>query len=191
MDDFDFEKFVNLAQEPKTCMRDNYISPEDAERFHKRMREIFNIQDTQSKKELIDPQILGFDESLFKEVLDLYAKEWGWRMDGIDYPGTFTEVDKINHLQRKIILNSIMYYNYNKSFLTDYYYDQISHQLVELQKEYNSQKGKSVKKDTKYGYLMYDFDGSTGFDLYNKLNEEDEKDLLMNCGYKLYREEKK
>lgn len=84
-----------------------------------------------------------------------------------------------------------MYYNYNKSFLSDYYYDQMSHQLVELQKEYDSQKGKSVKKDTRYGYVMHDFDGSTGFDLYNKLNEEDEKDLLMNCGYKLYREEKK
>ena len=109
----------------------------------------------------------------------------------INFPDTFNEVGKINHLQRKIILNSIMYYNYNKSFLTDYYYDQMSHQLVELQKEYNSQKGKSVKKDTRYGYVMHDFDGNTGFDLYNRLNEKDEKDLLMNCGYKLYREEMK
>lgn len=38
---------------------------------------------------------------------------------------------------------------------------------------------------------MHDFDGNTGFDLYNRLNEKDEKDLLMNCGYKLYREEMK
>ena len=108
----------------------------------------------------------------------------------IKFPNTFTETDKINHLQRKIILNSILYYNCDKSFLPDTYYDEISHQLVQLQKEYNKQKGKSVKKDTRYGYVMYDFDGSTGFDLYNRLNKEDEKELTHMCGYKLYREEK-
>lgn len=185
MDDLD--KLIELAKEiGKNKKREIYFPPEYAEKLHKAL----NVKkDFQSNKQLIDPKILGFDESLFKEVLDLCAKEWRWRMDGVNFPDTFTEVDKINHLQRKIILNSIMYYNYNKSFLTDYYYDQMSHQLVELQKEYNSQKGKSVKKDTRYGYMMHDFDGSTGFDLYNKLNEEDEKNLLMNCGYKLYREE--
>ena len=102
----------------------------------------------------------------------------------INFPDTFTEIDKINYLQRKIILNSIMYYNYDKSFLSDYYYDNLSHQLVEMQKNYQG----SIKKDTRYGYVMHDFDGNTGFHLYDRLNKKDKADLLMNCGYKLYRD---
>jgi len=33
------------------------------------------------------------------------------------FPQKFSEIDKINYLQRKIILNSVMYYVYNKSFV--------------------------------------------------------------------------
>ena len=28
---------------------------------------------------------------------------------------------------------------------------------------------------TQYGYIFYDFDGTTGFDLYDRLTEEDKK----------------
>lgn len=109
----------------------------------------------------------------------------------IKFPKYFSVIDRINFLQRKVILNSIMYYEYNKSFIPDSYFDEMSHQLVAMQKKYDSIDGQSIKKDTKYGYMMFDFDGSTGFDLYSKLNIEDEQELNSMCKYKLYREEQK
>lgn len=74
---------------------------------------------------------------------------------------------RIEYLQRKVILNSIAYYMYDDSRLSDRAYDEMCKQLVELHKEYGD------ISDTQYGYVMYDFDGSTGFDLYYRLNEHD------------------
>ena len=98
----------------------------------------------------------------------------------------FSEIDKINYLQRKIILNSVMYYVYNKSFVSDKYFDDISHQLVEMQKSLENT-GKSPRTSTEYGYMMYDFDGSTGFDLYSRLSSRDRDKINQMCEYKLER----
>ena len=97
---------------------------------------------------------------------------------------------KINYYQRKIILNCIMYYEYDKSFLTDNYYD-ISHELVSMQKELDKSRRYNVKKDTTYGYMMYDFDGNTGFDLPKRLNPKDYDYLNNICVYKLFLNDKK
>lgn len=80
---------------------------------------------------------------------------------------------KIEFLQRKVILNSIAYYVFDTNFLSDKEYDDISKQLVRLCKEYGD------VRDTQYGYCMSDFDGSTGFDLYDRLNAHD-KEYLTN-----------
>lgn len=93
---------------------------------------------------------------------------------------------KINYYQRKIILNCIMYYEYDKSFLTDNYYDSISHELVKMQKELDKSRRYDVKRDTTYGYMMYDFDGNTGFDLPKRLNPKDYEYLNNICAYKLF-----
>lgn len=98
---------------------------------------------------------------------------------------------KINYYQRKIILNCIMYYEYDKSFLTDNYYDSISHELVSMQKELDKSRRYNVKKDTTYGYMMYDFDGNTGFDLPKRLNPKDYDYLNNICAYKLFLNDKK
>lgn len=98
---------------------------------------------------------------------------------------------KINYYQRKIILNCIMYYEYDKSFLTDNYYDSISHELVSMQKELDKSRRYNVKKDTTYGYMMYDFDGNTGFDLPKRLNPKDYDYLNNICVYKLFLNDKK
>lgn len=87
------------------------------------------------------------------------------------FPRRWTLLDKVNFLQRKIILNSIAYYKLSVSPLSDREYDELSKQLVEMQKDIDI-------SDTQYGYVMNDFDGTTGFDLYNKLNEND-KEYLM------------
>lgn len=98
---------------------------------------------------------------------------------------------KINYYQRKIILNCIMYYDYDKSFLTDNYYDSIAHELVKMQKELNKSRRYDVKRDTTYGYMMYDFDGNTGFDLPKRLNPKDYEYLNNICVYKLFLSDKK
>lgn len=80
---------------------------------------------------------------------------------------------KIEYLQRRVLVYSIAYYELNNNIVSDSYYDAISKQLVVLQN-----KNKEVVKETMYGYVFKDFDGSTGFDLYHKLNKSD-KEYLM------------
>ena len=65
--------------------------------------------------------------------------------------------------------------------LSDKDYDEISKQLVELQKNVDV-------RLTQYGYIFYDFDGSTGFDLYDRLTEEDKKymDAITNFVFPKY-----
>ena len=88
------------------------------------------------------------------------------------FPRRWDSITKINFLQRKIILNSIAYYEFDKSYISDSEFDELSHQLVEMQKSIPN------IQDTEYGYMMYDFDGSTGFDLFGRLNEKDKEYLL-------------
>lgn len=76
---------------------------------------------------------------------------------------------KISYLQRQIIVYSIMYYEQNESCVSDKYYDSLSYQLVDLQKSCDIEE---LKKSTYY-YAMYDFDGSTGFDIPSKLTKHD------------------
>lgn len=94
------------------------------------------------------------------------------------FPRRWDKITCINYLQRKIILNSIAYYELNTSKLTDREYDKLSKQLVVLQKDIDIQQ-------TQYGYVMYDFDGTTGFDLYHRLNLSDKK-YLMNIALNIF-----
>ena len=88
------------------------------------------------------------------------------------FPSDWGLKTQINFLQRKIILNSIIYYELDENFISDREYDEICKQLVELHKEYGD------ISDTEYGYVYYDFDGTTGFDLYYRLNDKDRERLL-------------
>lgn len=87
------------------------------------------------------------------------------------FPRRWDKLTCINFLQRKIILNCIAYYELDTNKLSDKEYDELSRQLVEFQKDINI-------NDTQYGYVMHDFDGTTGFDLYSRLNEHDKKYLM-------------
>lgn len=89
------------------------------------------------------------------------------------FPRRWDKITCINFLQRKIILNSIAYYELNTNKLTDKQYDELSRQLVAMQAGYPN------IMETQYGYVFYDFDGSTGFDLYHRLNKHD-KEYLYN-----------
>ena len=84
------------------------------------------------------------------------------------FPEYCNTLPKIEFWQRKILVNSLAYSQYDQSPLTDNFYDGICRQLVILQEEYNKEGGDFVK-DSRFGYAFYDFDGSTGFHLYNRL----------------------
>ena len=87
------------------------------------------------------------------------------------FPRCWDKITCINFLQRKIIINSIAYYELDNPVLSDKQYDELCKQLVFLQDDIDLNL-------TQYGYCMIGFDGSTGFDLYGKLNDHD-KDYLM------------
>ena len=99
-------------------------------------------------------------------------------MSGIDFshvPCIYWDDNvKVSYLQRRIIVYSILYYELDKPILSDKQYDSISQQLVNMMNNVE----KSELEKSKYWYCMYDFDGSTGFDLYSRLNPEDQHYLM-------------
>lgn len=95
---------------------------------------------------------------------------------------------KISYLQRRIIVWSIMYYEYNESCVSDNEYDSVSHQLVELQKKASKEE---FEKSTYY-YAMHDFDGSTGFDIPSRLTRKDRQHLesIVTIVYEQWKKDK-
>lgn len=84
------------------------------------------------------------------------------------------DVDKVSYLQRRILIYSIMYYKLNESVVDDFKYEEISKQLVKMQKKLT----KEQFSKTTYYYCMKNYNGSTGFDLYSKLTPYDKKHLM-------------
>ena len=81
----------------------------------------------------------------------------------------WSKTTKISYLQRRIIVWSIMYYENDESCVPDYVYDSVSRQLAALQKEATQEE----LGGSRYYYAMYDFDGSTGFDIPSRLTKSD------------------
>lgn len=88
------------------------------------------------------------------------------------FPKHWDELTCISHLQRKIILLSIAYYEFDCSPMSDYDYDNLAHELVDRMRKCEN------VQDSKYYYVFYDYDGSTGYHLYSRLTDAD-KELLM------------
>lgn len=90
-----------------------------------------------------------------------------------------SNLERCSVIQRKILIHSILYYELNKTILTDAEFDKMCRKLL---------KGKEHTKNyhkTDYFYVFYDFDGSTGFDLYGRL-EEDDKEYLTHLAQLTY-----
>ena len=77
---------------------------------------------------------------------------------------------KIGCLQRYILVHSYLYYELNTSIISDKKFDENAYQLVDMQKE-----DPSEAKRSQYWYVFDDFDGTTGFDLYHRLNKADKE----------------
>lgn len=90
----------------------------------------------------------------------------------------FTVVEKIQLLQRSILVNSFAYYELNENILTDFQYDDNAKQLAELKREYPEE----FKRSRYYEYFKdycSDIDGTvntSGFDLLERVRKVD-KDL--------------
>ena len=98
-------------------------------------------------------------------------------MEGINFNKMpliyWTDEMKLSYLQRVIIINSIMYYELDDTCMTDREYDIISKQYIKMAQKAH----KDAVRQTDYYYCMYDFDGTTGFDLYSRLTKHDKKYL--------------
>ena len=83
------------------------------------------------------------------------------------FPSDWDDVTRISHMQRKILMCSVAYYEFDESPTDDFTYDRWSHELARMMKNCPD-----VDK-TRYYYAFYDFEGSTGYHLYSRLTEED------------------
>ena len=80
---------------------------------------------------------------------------------------------KCEFLQRYIIIHSIIYYELNKNIISDKQFDIVSKQLLKLQR-----KTENYNK-TQYYYVFKDFDGNTGFYIWDRLNKKDKEYLKL------------
>ena len=102
-------------------------------------------------------------------------KEVNMKIDFDSLPMKYWDIKtRIEYLQRRIIVYSIIYYELNNSIISDRDYDIISKQLTVLQNE-----NKEEAKKSHYWYVFKDFDGSTGFNLYYDLNKLDKEHSMM------------
>lgn len=86
----------------------------------------------------------------------------------------WTTVDKLNYLERMILIHSYLYYEMNETVIDDARYNEISRILAKKVERYRGTK----LKQTMYGYAFKDFDGSTGFDLIFKLKKKDKTYII-------------
>ena len=88
----------------------------------------------------------------------------------------FNIVEKIQLLQRSILVNSFTYYELNDNILSDFDYDANARQLEELCKEYPEE----FKRSRYYRYFNDFYDAgehaTSGFDLIERVRKND-KDL--------------
>lgn len=86
---------------------------------------------------------------------------------------TITDTQDIDTVQRWILIASWIYYEGDDSMVDDKFYDRIAYRLVDLQKNFPG----DVQTETAYGYAFYDFDGTTGFDLFSRLTDKDKEKI--------------
>lgn len=84
-----------------------------------------------------------------------------------------SNLSKVSYLQRMILIHSYLYYELDNPVITDVEFDGISKQLCSMYNELTEKE----KTDTEYYNAFYDFDGSTGFHLFSRLDEH-QKEII-------------
>lgn len=87
----------------------------------------------------------------------------------------FNPVEKIQLLQRWILVQSFAYYELNENIATDFQYDANARQLEELAKKYPDEFGRS--RYYEYFHDFYDSDehATSGFDLLERIRKTDSR----------------
>lgn len=87
----------------------------------------------------------------------------------------FTTIERIQLLQRSILVNSFAYYELDSNILTDFQYDDNARQLEELVKQHPDE----FKRSRYYRYFndFYDSDehATSGFDLLERVRKNDKE----------------
>lgn len=86
-----------------------------------------------------------------------------------------TSKQKIEALQRYVLVHSMLYYDMDTNVISDKKFDRAAWLLADKIQKFGPKKIAS----TQYGYVFKDFDGSTGFDLIDRLTSQDRK--LIKC----------
>lgn len=86
----------------------------------------------------------------------------------------WSDKQKINWLERYIIIHSILYYELHENIIEDFQYDKAGKQLLKLKKKIGNE-----FKETEYYYVFRDFDANTGFYIYDRLTEYDKSYLTL------------
>lgn len=89
--------------------------------------------------------------------------------------------EKLDWLQRYIIVHSYIYYELNRSVISDAEYDRRAKNLVKIKEKYPD-----LWKNSEY-YLQFgdDYNGATGFSLYHDLDDK-QKQIIKSIAYKIY-----
>lgn len=99
----------------------------------------------------------------------------------IDAEKELDVLDRINWWQRWVLINSILYYEYDYNMYTDREYDTIAYKLAELMTS-----NPDIAKTSKLWYIYSTFDGTTGFDLVHNLNEYDKEYFTNYASHCMY-----
>lgn len=78
----------------------------------------------------------------------------------------FTDLEKIQLLQRSILVNSYSYYELNENILSDYQYDMNTRQLLELKRS-----NPEAYQKSRYRRYFDNFESGTGFDLTSRVQK--------------------
>lgn len=95
----------------------------------------------------------------------------GERYMKYNYP--FNIVEKIQLLQRSILVNSFAYYELNENILSDFQYDANAMQLAELKKEHPDEFKRSRYYEYFYDYCSDETHYTSGFDLLERVRKND------------------
>lgn len=88
---------------------------------------------------------------------------------------TVTAKDKIDYLQRKLLINSVAERQLDFHFMDDDFKNNLIQTLIDLQSVHPNE------KQTRYGYVFEDFTIEDYDDLYLKLNDYDKEQIDKIC----------
>lgn len=84
------------------------------------------------------------------------------------FANRFTVEDKINALERWILVQSYIYYELNDNVVADEIYNVDTQQLLELRERYPD-----TFESSRYYPYFYDFESGTGFNLIDRVKKQD------------------